>query len=253
MRAPEWQWNEFQQVGTDYADVAEVAEYDARMATFRDVETENRRMLETLALLPASRVLEIGCGTGRFSRAAAAAGHQVTAVDVSPVMLEYVALKAREEGVDGITTHHGGFLSMDLSADSFDAVVSTAALHHLPDLWKIVGLERVYGVLKPGGQFILGDVVFSVGRGQWAKGFDDFVCGLPEAIRPGAAQHVAKEYSTLDWIMEGLLQRAGFEIVSVEPAPASFLVYHCRRAAPDTSKKRRRSRQSCWWHERFSV
>jgi hypothetical protein len=42
MNRPDWMWNEMQQVGTDYMDVAEVAAYDQRMATIRDVEEENR-------------------------------------------------------------------------------------------------------------------------------------------------------------------------------------------------------------------
>ena len=253
MRAPDWQWNEFQQIGTDFADLEEVANYDARMATFRDVETENRKILETLDLPSGSRVIEIGCGTGRFARAAAAAGHQVTALDVSPVMLEYVAKRAAEEGIDGITTQHGGFLSMDLPPNHFDAVVSTAALHHLPDLWKLIGLQNVLRILKPGGQFFLGDVVFSLGSTQTTEQFDRFIDGLPEAIRPGASQHVAQEYSTLDWIMEGLLQKAGFEVLSAQPAPASFIVYHCRKATANEPRKRRRFSDVCWWHERFSA
>ena len=253
MRAPEWQWNEFQQVGTDYANLEEVATYDARMATFRDVETENRKILETLALPAGSRVLEIGCGTGRFARAAAAAGHQVTAVDVSPVMLEYVAQKAAEEQLDNVKTQHGGFLSMDLPSNHFDAAVSTAALHHLPDLWKSVGLENVCRVLRPGGQFLLGDVVFSFGPGHAAEHFDRFIDGFPDAIRSGASQHVAREYSTLDWIMEGLLQRAGFRVLSAQPAPASFIVYHCRKPAGGGRSKRRQVPNVCWWHERFTV
>jgi hypothetical protein len=35
MRLPDWHWNEMQQVGTDYNDLAEVEAYDERMATFR--------------------------------------------------------------------------------------------------------------------------------------------------------------------------------------------------------------------------
>ncbi len=230
MRTPDWQWNEIQQVGTDYADVAEVEKYDTRMATFRDVDGENRATLELLALSLGSTVLEIGCGTGRFARAAAAAGHRVTAVDVSPVMLEYVAHKAREQGLDSIELQHAGFLTMDLPAERFDAVVSVACLHHLPDVWKLLALENVCRALKPGGQFVLRDVVFSIAPGEAAKTFDEFLGGLPEAMRPAAAGHVAKEFSTLDWIMEGLLQRAGFEILTAERVGASFFAYHCRKA-----------------------
>ena len=71
MTGADWQWNEMQQVGTDYADVAQVEIYDARMGAFRDVDGENREMLDRLGLAPGAAVLEIGCGTGRFSRAAA--------------------------------------------------------------------------------------------------------------------------------------------------------------------------------------
>ena len=50
MTTPEWQWNEMRQVGTDYADVAEVEAYDRRMAGFRDVTKENRSIREMLNL-----------------------------------------------------------------------------------------------------------------------------------------------------------------------------------------------------------
>ena len=49
-------------------DFEEVAKYDTRMATFRDVEAENRRILDTLALSPGSRVLEIGFDDGAVFR-----------------------------------------------------------------------------------------------------------------------------------------------------------------------------------------
>lgn len=253
MRTPDWHWNEFQQVGTDYADLEQVAQYDARMATFRDVEAENRKTLEVLSLPPESRVLEIGCGTGRFARTAASAGHQVTAIDVSPIMLEYVRHRAEEEGLRDIETCQAGFLSMELPACHFDAVVSTACLHHLPDLWKAVALENVCRVLKERGQLVLGDVVFSFGPGGAAREFESFVSGLPEAVQTGAAQHVAREFSTLDWIMEGLLQRAGFEVLSVERAQASFQIFHCRKPSVAASTRRSGAKHRCWWHERFSV
>ena len=81
MTEKDWLWDEMRQVGTDYADLAEVEAYDARMGAFRDIDGENRETLDLLAVAPGAAVLEIGCGTGRFARAAAAAGMVVTAVD----------------------------------------------------------------------------------------------------------------------------------------------------------------------------
>jgi len=151
-------------------------------------------------------------------------------------MLEYVAGKAREEGLANLETRHAGFLSMDFAPDHFNAVVSMVCLHHLPDLWKLVGLENVCRTLKPGGQLFLSDVVFSIAPGQAAVELDGFVSCLPEAIRTNAWQHVAVEYSTLDWIMQGLLERTGFEVLSANQVRSSFIAYHCRKAGQPTDK-----------------
>jgi ubiquinone/menaquinone biosynthesis C-methylase UbiE len=228
---PEWQWNEIQQVGTDYANLAEVEAYDKRMGSFRDVDAENRGMLEALALPSGARVLEIGCGTGRFARAALAAGLKATAIDVSPIMLDYVAAKAREEGLSEPELQHSGFLTMDFPAGRFDAVVSGAALHHLPDAWKLAGIRNIAKALKAKGQFILRDVVFSLKNGEEpGTCFERMINSFNEKVRPNAIGHVKKEFSTYDWIMEGLLERGGFEILTKNEVGESFIVYHCRKA-----------------------
>jgi ubiquinone/menaquinone biosynthesis C-methylase UbiE len=229
MQTPDWQWNEMQQVGTDYTDIKEVETYDERMGAFRDVAAENREMLSMLNLPAGACVLEIGCGTGRFVRAASAAGLQATAIDVSSIMLDYIQDKARREGLNTIATQHAGFLTLDFPTGSFDAVVSGAALHHLPDSWKMVALRNIARVLKPQGQFILRDVVFGTRAGETPEMVFERFASSFAGMRVEAARHVAKEFSTYDWIMEGLLNRAGFRILSQQEVAQSFVVYHCQK------------------------
>lgn len=90
MSNPDWMWNEMRQVGTDYADIAEVAAYDTRMASFRDVNRENQQNLSLLALAPGSKVLETGCGTGRFVRA----GFEIVSKTAAPAsFIRYLCRK----------------------------------------------------------------------------------------------------------------------------------------------------------------
>lgn len=229
MERDEWQWEEMQQVGTDYTDLAQVETYDRRMADFRDVDAENREMLDSLRLPAGAAVLEIGCGTGRFARAAASAGLRVSAIDISPAMLAYVRQRVQSDALPEIALQHSGFLTMDLPDAGFEAAVSGAVLHHLPDAWKLVALRNVARVLKRGGQFILRDVVFSPAEDEQPEAcFQRFVEAMP-TMRTEAARHVAREFSTYDWIMEGLLYRAGFEMLSKSTPRESFIVYHCRK------------------------
>ncbi len=213
-----WQWDEFQQVGTDYSDGAEVERYERRMGEFRDLAAEDAAILAELALTGNSRILEIGTGTGHFAIAAAKAGHRVTALDVSPAMLRYAQGRAESEGVSGIEFCRAGFLTFSSAPWAYDAAVSVAVLHHLPDLWKAFALENVRRALKPGGLFLLNDIVFSWEGQSPAPNFETFINAMPESLREGAVGHVAKEYSTLTWIMEGLLKARDLKSCASSPS-----------------------------------
>ena len=238
----DWRRDEFQQIGTDYGSVEEVAAYDGRMHAMRDIDAENRAILNCLGLKKKSAVLEIGTGTGAFARAAAKLCSHVTALDVSEVMLKYAALKAREEKFANIDFLHAGFLSFDYPRRTFDAVVSSLVLHHLPDVWKLVALEKIFETLKPGGIFYLMDVVFDWGNGRPEEYFHRVVESEPES-RANIAMHIAREFSTTGWIMTGLLTRVGFVIES-DVRHGEFLRTYCCRAIPASSGTVTRSRKA---------
>ncbi|MCE5301745.1 MAG: class I SAM-dependent methyltransferase [Planctomycetaceae bacterium] len=225
---PVWQRDEFQQINTDFADAAVVEGYETWMGKFRDLAAEDAAILDRLALARGARLLEIGTGTGHFAIAAAQAGLQVTAVDVSEKMLQYAEQKARSKQSIDVAFRHAGFLTFAVPPATFDAAVSMAVLHHLPDLWKAVALANVRRALKPGGLFLLGDVVFSSQQSDPRWQFDAYVEAMPSAMRDRVCGHLAKEFSTLDWIMEGLLTRAGFQIQSITIAGTAMIHYLCK-------------------------
>jgi 2-polyprenyl-3-methyl-5-hydroxy-6-metoxy-1,4-benzoquinol methylase len=103
-----------------------------------------------LASLPpnASAVLDVGCGDGLLSAELSDAGiPRVVAVDVDRPVLERA--RARHEG-RGIEWVHGDVHTVALEPDSFDAVVSVAALHHMdagPSLRRFAQLVRPGGTL----------------------------------------------------------------------------------------------------------
>ena len=152
----------------------------------------------------------------------------MSAIDVSPVMLEYARSRANSRGLE-VDFRQAGFLTMPFEPATFEAAVSVMALHHLPDAWKAIALENVHRVLKPGGLFFLRDVVFSWEQSNHRSCFDEFVNSCPADMHKEAARHIACEYSTLEWIMQGLLQRAGFDIVTQEAQGTAFVQYLCRK------------------------
>ena len=226
-----WQWDEAAPINFDFGDRQVVAEYEARHRKFRDIDGENAAVLARLDLKPGQVAADFGCGTGTFARAAARRCGTVYAIDISAAMLDYVQCKAQEEGLANIVCRPGGFLTYVHAGPRFDALHTSLALHHLPDFWKLDALERLAGMLKPGGKFHLMDVVFAPENRD--ANIEAWIGQMEVQAGPEAADslraHVRKEFSTYTWIMEGLLERAGFRIDSAEGTGGVLAHYYCTR------------------------
>jgi ubiquinone/menaquinone biosynthesis C-methylase UbiE len=101
------------------------------------------------------RVLDMGCGTGRFTVPMAEAGADVTGFDISPAMLSQLESTARDRGV-AVTTCEGDMAHLAFEDDTFDVVTSMLALMHIPVEDRQQVFLEVARVLKPGGRFVLG-------------------------------------------------------------------------------------------------
>jgi len=232
-----WQWKEEGELSRKFSDRAEVAAYDERHGRFRDIEGEVAAALAGLGAGPGQVVADFACGTGAFALRAARVCRRVLAIDLSAEMLDYVAWRAREAGLDNIVCLRGGFLTYVHEEAPVDAVHTSLGLHHLPDFWKLVGLHRLAAILKPGGRLYLRDVVFSFDAARSEPAIERFVGRMSLHMGPdgrtAAETHVREEYSTWSWVMEGLLEKAGFQIDAAEYTDDFLAAYVCtKNAAP---------------------
>jgi SAM-dependent methyltransferase len=98
-------------------------------------------------------ILEIGCGIGTFSRLLAARSKLVTAIDLSPVMIEISENLSKSHA--NIDFQVADILKTDFPDEHFDAIVSIATFHHLP-LEPV--LPKLKKALKTGGKLLILDV-----------------------------------------------------------------------------------------------
>lgn len=115
--------------------------------------TEPNTFLTSVAdRIPQGRVLSLGEGEGRNAVYLAACGHEVVAVDGSPVGLGKAERLAEERGVT-IATVVCDLNDYHIEPDAWDGIISIFC-HLPPDLRARLHAEVVAG-LKPGGVFIL--------------------------------------------------------------------------------------------------
>ena len=105
---------------------------------------------------PSTRVVEIGCGVGRLTRALAARAEEVVAIDVSAEML--ARARRLNPALTNVRWLQGDGVSLAGIGDaSADLCVSHVVFQHLPDPAVTLGYVREMGrVLRPGGTAVFG-------------------------------------------------------------------------------------------------
>lgn len=134
--------------------------YDACCPWF-GIGTELRR--ETLRhanIATGERVLDVGCGTGVLTRLAADAvgcSGCVIGIDPSPGMIAVARRNAASAGSPA-GFRLAAIEELPYPDRSFDVVLSSFMLHHLPPEVKVTGLTEVRRVLKDGGRLLAVDI-----------------------------------------------------------------------------------------------
>lgn len=102
-------------------------------------------------------VLDVATGTGNTAFALAPFVKHITAIDLSPKMLEKGQIRADKEGVGNIHFAEGSAEHLPLQPESFTLVTSRHAPHHFTDVAAF--LSEVHHVLVPGGRLVLADQI----------------------------------------------------------------------------------------------
>ena len=227
----DWLHDESKHIGKDYASSREVAMYDESHAKFRDVHKESNQLLDRLSVKPGQSFIEFGCGTGVLAIEAARRGLKVIAVDISSAMLAYAQTKANELGVDSIVFKESGFLTYQHASEPVDYVATSFAFHHLPDFWKGIALKNMYSILNDNGMLFIQDVVIEEENSiDTINAFIESQEQLGgEFLRVDAIEHFRDEFSSYDWILEGMLERAGFSVNTKETIGSLIARYFCTK------------------------
>lgn len=218
-----WQYDELKINSVmDYTAASQAREYEKRHGSVRNIAQENQNLISRLQThlpkpLSESKILEIGTGTGAFARTISPLCASVTALDAAQAMLDVAKESADEAKCTNIEFIHAGFLTYRFESEQYDAVVSSLALHHLPDVWKAEALANIFRTLKPGGIFLLVDVMFGCEGGEMAQFVPTLATdALGPVMKEALIGHIAKEYSTLSWIMEAIVRHSGLQVLAHE-------------------------------------
>jgi SAM-dependent methyltransferase len=160
---------------------------------------------------PGARILDVGCGTGRWARDLIDRGYELTGIEPAPAMVARAA-----ERVPAMRLLARPVETTDLTAESFDAALAMGSLQYCED--PTAAFARIHDWLVPGGVFcVLVDSRLALGlellradRADEAHRRLDTAVGRWVVGPTSAAMHLFDRSS-----LQNALQKAGFDVIGM--------------------------------------
>ena len=222
-----------------FATIADRYDFITRFLSYGQDRRWKARLIQRAAIARTDRVLDLACGTGDLTFAAAVRASRVVGLDLTHRMLQLA--NARHQNRNGVGGHLkrtafvcGDMLALPFPSAAFDVVTTGYGLRNVPDL--PAALQEIHRVLAPGGRILSLDfnrpdnpllrtayLAYLTAVGS-ALGFalhrdPDTYRYIPESIRqyPGAAGVAA------------MMRDVGFADVKVEPLLGGLMAIHVAR------------------------
>jgi ubiquinone/menaquinone biosynthesis C-methylase UbiE len=130
-----------------------------QLMAFGQARRLRRKSIDAAQIVPGERVLDVGCGTGDLTLLAkqrAGSTGQVYGIDAAPEMIDVARNKAARAKAE-VDFRVSVIERLPFPAASFDVVLSSLMMHHLPDDLKPQALSELRRVIKPGGRLLIVD------------------------------------------------------------------------------------------------
>jgi ubiquinone/menaquinone biosynthesis C-methylase UbiE len=134
------------------------AQHFATSAAITD-EQQTRLFVEALGMDDVGVVLDVACGPGIITVALAARAREVVAFDLTPEMLKKAQRRCARGGARNVTFREGSATDLPFADHTFDCAVTRLSVHHFEHPRRV--LDEIWRVLRPGGTFVVADVVSS--------------------------------------------------------------------------------------------
>ncbi|RSM58058.1 SAM-dependent methyltransferase [Actinoplanes sp. ATCC 53533] len=164
------------------------------------------------AVQPHDRILDVGCGAGQTTRAAAgmAAAGSVLGVDVSATAIERARMIARAEGPHNVSFEHADAQEHGFAPGSFDLAISRFGTMFFDD--PVAAFGNIGRALRPAGRLVM--VVWQAhDRNEWDVAIRQALAGSDGPAAVAGAR--PDPFSLADpTTVEGILLAAGFAEIS---------------------------------------
>jgi SAM-dependent methyltransferase len=162
-----------------------------------------RRALGCARLAAGARILDVGCGTGRWLRRYTEMGYRAAGIDATAAMLS--TARRQETNAPLIC---GEVQRLPIADGTFDCVSDITVVQHLPLALQAGAIAEMIRVLKPQGRLILMELIRGKGAHIFARPPEDWI---QQATASGAklVRWFGEEFLLLDRLFTGTAQWIG--------------------------------------------